>query len=223
LLPDELSTRAVLVTAYVLLIVLGCRRLIRRHDHGLLLHLVVPILVTYTGLTVMRVFYTPRYGAFLLLHMIALLSLGALEVWTLLRRSRTLRALAFLTGAALVVVGMNHTVDETQKFPRENMKLVGTVVDGSGIDEVVTNSKVRAGLDFYLGEERVQAILDPVALIGYLCFRPEPFIFIEHNYGKSPPDTNCLEKRGAIRVHVDQNSRGPVDIWFVEGKPLPVH
>jgi hypothetical protein len=215
LLPPDPAARPVLVIAYLALAALGCRWLLRHHERDVLLHIVLPVAATFVGLTVLGVYYIERFGTFLLMHVLVLLALGVTEIWHLVRRRRVLAALTALAAAALIAVGSMEVVDQTRRLPHENLKVVGELVRGTGIRPVITNTRRRQGLDYYVGSHRLFVQHGDV-LERSLCFGPDPFVFIDHRFGGEPaPDIGCLERRGAIRVHVEQNIRGNVDVWIV--------
>jgi hypothetical protein len=214
LLPGALDQVWLAAVVYVALMAFAVRRLVRKQDHALLGHLVVPLHATFLGLTLLRVWYQERYGVFLLFHVIVLMALGALEAWTVLRPLRPLRLVAAAVAASLLAVGANHAVDQTADAPLEDMQTAAKIVRGSEVDAIFTNSQRPADLDYYLGKSRYTD-LPKAGVQKVLCNWPAPFVFIEHNYGTKPPDTHCLRDRGALRIRVPQHTRGDLAVWFV--------
>lgn len=100
LLPSGLGAGPLVLAIFVVLSVLACRRLWRCEDRILLLHLVAPVAATYLALVVARVWVAPRFGSFLLFHVLVLLALGACELWHLVRGHGALRALVAAAAAA---------------------------------------------------------------------------------------------------------------------------
>jgi hypothetical protein len=218
LLPNRLAVRPLVFAIFVALAALACRRLWRRQDRTLLVNLVAPVVATYLALVLARMAVFPRFGSFLLFHVLVLLALGALEVWHLARQHGALRALVAVAAAASVLVGCRHVGQYTQDQPIENFQQVGQVVRGTGINRIVTNSRRPAGLWFYLGRRRVETVQSPSALTALLCSTAPPLVFVDHLhpvYGGPEPDRTCLRRRGAARVHVNQPERGSIDIWVI--------
>jgi hypothetical protein len=156
----------------------------------------------------------PRFGSFLLFHVLVLLALGAFEVWHLARQRGALRVLVAAAAAVSVLVGFRHVGLYTRAQPVENFQQVGQVVRGTGINRVVTNSTRPEGLWFYVGRPRVETVPSASQLTALLCSTARPVVFVDHHrFSSAEPDLTCLRRRGAARVHVDQQERGSVDIW----------
>jgi hypothetical protein len=222
LLPSWLALQPLVFAIFLALVVLACRRLWRCNDQVLLLNLVAPVVATYLALMVARIVVAPRFGSFLLFHVLVLLALGALEFWQLVRRRHcALRALVAVAAAASVLVGCRHVGQYTQAKPFEDFKHVGEVVRRTGINRVVTNSRRPEGLWFYLGRRRVETVQSASGLTALLCSTAAPLVFVDHRRFAGPePDLTCLRRRGAARVHVNQRGRGSIDVW-VTSRSLP--
>ena len=218
LLPNGLAVRPLVLAIFVALAALACRRLLRCNDQVLLVNLVAPVVAAYLALVVARMAVFPRFGSFLLFHVLVLLALGAVELWHLARHHGTLRALVAVAAAASILVGFRHVGQYTHAGPLEDFQQVGKVVRGTGINRIVTNSRRPAGLWFYLGRRRVEAVQSPTALTALLCSTAAPLVFVDHLhpvYGGPRPDRTCLKRRGATRVHVNQRTRGSIDVWVI--------
>ena len=219
-LPDRLTAGdgldIVLGVVCVVLAGLGAWRLARRGEWALMALLLAPVLGTYVLLVAARVWFIPRFGSFLLVQVVVLFAIGILELWELISsRGLVPRMLAITTATALVLVGATNVVDRARQLPTENFKLASQIVRESGIDNVVTNSRSAAGLWHYLGRQRV-SVREPEALSRQFCRSRDPLVFIDHNYSSTPdPSFACLERRGAVRIHVPQEGRGSMDIWIL--------
>jgi hypothetical protein len=219
---DLLTSHSFVAATYVLFAALGVRWLWRHEQRALLAHLVVPVVGTYLTLTVARFYLKPRFTSFLLFYVIVLLSLGVVELWHVMRHVSVVRPLIWAAIAAVVLVGSKDVIAQTRiqaEVPYENFKFVSQIVNESGIDRVMTNSRASTGLQYYLGSERLKVEdKDKGTLVRSFCYDLGPFIFVDHNgFGSPDPNLTCLRLRGAARVHVHQQARGSMDVWLVSG------
>ena len=197
-----------------LLLLIGALLLWRTRDRMLCALLVVPLLFTYTLLTVGRFHVHERYGSFLLFHALVLAAIAVVGVVRMLPRGVPRYAAGSLAAAAAAVMLVN-TVDRSERYqdlPREDFKRVSEIVRAHGQTKIVTDSTRPDGLRYYLGDENV------TPLAGSICVSP-PAVFVEHPFrGASeppPPDVGCLRRLGETRVRVPQRDRGGhIDIWF---------
>jgi hypothetical protein len=207
-----------LAGACIMLVGLGCRRLWRTGDRALLALVLVPVIATYSAIVAARFYFMSRFGSFLLFHVIVLLALGIVELWDLVRpHGAPFRIASAAVATALIVAGSLNIARQTHDLPYEQFQLAGELIDGSKIERVVTNSVRPAGLQHYLGRERVETV-DTSTLVRLFCFDPGPLVFVaHHNFDAEEPDLSCLRARKAVSVHLVGSRRGSMDIWMLRG------
>jgi molybdate transport system substrate-binding protein len=217
--PAWISEQPALRVMAVVLVALAVRRCWRRAEYVLLSGLIVPVVGVYTVLVAARVYVHPRFASYLLFHVVVLMALGVTEAWTLIGRTSIGRAVAAVAVLLAVMMGVRNAIVDTQSLARapiDNYRLVAQIADGSGIDEVVTNSPRPEGLYFYLGERRVKR-LDPSQLAAVLCDRTRNFAFVDQRTADSPKtDVSCLRERGLAPINAEQRAPGSLDVWLAD-------
>jgi hypothetical protein len=192
-------------------------RCLRRREHVLLASLVAPIIGTYVALVVSRLYVEPRFASYLLFHVVVLLALGVDEAWNLVRGRRLLAPLAALLAVAIIGVGIRNAVVETSDradMPLEDFRVMGQIVEGTDVTPVLTNSRLLQGFDFYLGRGNYGVLLGQTGATFAFCDESRTFVYVAHNWQSSPDfDVDCLERRGATRIHIDQRL-GSFDVWI---------
>jgi hypothetical protein len=193
-----------------------------RGETDLLAHLLVPVASTYLLLGVGRFYVTARFVSFLLANVILLVAIGFTGLLDLVRRLPRGDLAASAALVLLVLAGLPSAVEAGRRAaerPIENAKLVGEIVEGAEVEHVLTNSDRRRVLDYYVPRLRV---LGPFGLSRDFCELRDAFVYIDHDNGSPDPDVSCLVERAAVRVHVDQRSRGSFEVWIVPPSPTGV-
>jgi hypothetical protein len=193
----------------------------RRAGHFLALALVVPPLFTYLTLAVAGIAVQARYGSYLLFHVLLLIATGVAELGGGLARVRALRPVTIVAGLLLAFFACARILDESarrQDLPLENFKDVAEVVDGTGIQAVVTDSSRPAGLRYYIGDDRLR-VLRRTHVERLLCNSSGPLVYIRQPLIPPyvpPADPSCLVSRGATRVRIEQRGYGDlIDVWVI--------
>jgi hypothetical protein len=202
--------------APLLLAVAGAVRLWRRRQRGRLLVLGLPILGSFTLLTVSRVFIADRFVLFLFAPLVLLLSIGALGVLDVASRVRWLRPALVVAAAALALFGCARVIRMTTQWqadPSENYELASRIALGSGVRPIVSNTKRPAGFWVYLGTNGFTQLRTPAALSAALC-GPGPLVFIDEPFRAAPVDASCLRRAGAASIVVPQSTRGHMVVWI---------
>jgi molybdate transport system substrate-binding protein len=216
--PAWISEEPLLGVVAVVLVALAVYRCWRRAEYVLLASLVVPVVGVYAVLVAARFYVEPRFASHLLFHVVVVLALGVTEAWRLTAGASTGRAVAALAVVLMLIVGVHNAIVDTQplaRTPVDNYRLAAQIADGSGVDDVVTNSPRPEGLYFYLGERRVKQ-LAPFQLAATLCDGTRSFAFVDHRTANSPETAVwCLRERGLAPIHVDQRV-GSLDVWLVD-------
>jgi hypothetical protein len=201
----------------------------RRKGVGLALLLVVPPLAMNLGFSVLGLNTEPRHQLILMPYVLILVATGIAEAGTLLARERVLRPVVIAVGVVAVLVLARETIaeEEERALPRENFKAAAEVVEGTGIDTVVTDSIRPTGLQYYLGDEL--QVLPRSEIERLLCDRSRGVVYIQHvplpswfpEY-RVPADVECAVDRDAARVRVPQRGRGfAIDVWIAPGRDRP--
>jgi hypothetical protein len=202
LLPARFAETPLLVAIFGVLVVLGGSWLWRRGDGAVLLQLTVPVVASCPVLLAVGLDVVPRFGSFLLLHVIVMLAMGVVAVWELARRIALLRIVLPIAAMASIVLGSADVIRITRQeatTPYENFERVGDVVRATGIQTVVTNSPRPQGLWYYVGRDRVRVVADESRLGDVLCTTRRPLVFIDHRFRERPEaDSSCLRRRGSL-------------------------
>jgi hypothetical protein len=193
-----------------------------RAGRGLAFALFVPPLFTYLIVGAAGIAVQPRYGSYLLFHVLLLIAAGVAELGGWLARPRALRPVTILVGVLLAFFASSRILDASagrQELPLENFKDVAQVVDGIGIDRVVTDSARPEGLRYYIGDDRLR-VLSPRRVERLVCTGSGPLVYVRQDFlleshGR-PADVGCLERRGATRVRIEQRGYGDfIDVWMI--------
>jgi hypothetical protein len=184
----------------------------------------VPVLFFYTVLTVARFFVAPRFGSFLLFHVILLAAVGIVGLIALLPATlpRAVGVAAGVAAAAFVVLHAARLTDAVHDLPRENFKDVAQIARSAGSGPILTDSVRPTGLQYYLGFDGI-SVLPPEALQDRFCSGGGPYTYIEHPFrgaGDPPtPDLSCLRQRHARVTRIRQRDRGGhIDVWVVPAR-----
>lgn len=217
--PAWISEQPTLRVIAVVLVALAVYRCWRRVEYVLLAGLIVPVVGVYAVLVAARFYVEPRFASYLLFHIVVLLALGVTEAWRFIAGTSTGRAVAALAVVLALIVGVHNAIVDSQplaRAPIDNYRFAAQIADGSGIDEVVTNSPRPEGLYFYLGEHRVKR-LDPFQLAAVLCDGTRNFAFVDHRIPDSPEtDVSCLRERGLAPIKAEQWAPGSLDVWLAD-------
>lgn len=186
-----------------------------RGDRRTAMLLIVPVAVTFAGLTLGRFFVEPRFASPLFFPVALVVALGI--DGTIMRTRDALRpTVAGAWGAAGValVIAVLPAFQEMTGRPIEAFAPAGQLV--STLEgPVVTNSQRPTGLRYYI--DREVSILTGAELEELLCSAEGPFVFIEHPLLAEPVDTACLRARDAHRSRLLQRDRGEhIDVWEVQ-------
>ena len=217
LLPNGLAVRPLVLAIFVALAALACRRLLRCNDQVLLVNLVAPVVAAYLALVVARMAVFPRFGSFLLFHVLVLLALGAVELWTW--RATMAPSEHWSPWPRRRAFGRlpPRRPIHARRAPR------GLPASGEGrarhrnqpdCDQQQTSSgPVVLPRSPASGGGAVAERVDGVAVLHRrtpgLRRPPSP------RHGGPRPDRTCLKRRGAARVHVNQRTRGSIDVWVI--------
>lgn len=232
LAPDASSRVLFAVTGVVL--ALGALRSMRieRGGWGLVAHLVVPVGLTFTTLTVLQLFVMHRFASFVLFHVLALAAFGltgllegAERLWGA-RATPESERLTALPAVLLVIVALVAFARfwpesvEVGHVPREGYREAAAIVNTlDDIDRVVVNSRSISGFGYYLDRDRLQVEfpsgdeLEPV-----VCGDPAPFVYIDFRLHTRNGDVDCLEERASAPIVIQQRSGGPegwMRVWIV--------
>ena len=206
--PDILLAAGVLVGLAALG---GLGLLAWRRDPLLLAHVLVPPVVVIGLLQLTGFFTTPRFLSFMLPHYAVMLGLGAAELGRLFG-SRTARRAVGALGSAVLVVLLGAIVVEAahdQRVPLENPARAAEVIDGAGVQTVLTNTRRRLpGLQYYVGRGRVRSV--GAVLPEAACGRAAPFAVVWYREEGPGMDLSCLERRGARPIHIPSRARPQV-------------
>jgi hypothetical protein len=203
------------------IILVGGIMLWRTGERMLTALVAMPLLWTYSVLTVARFTVEPRFSSFLLFHTIVLAACGVTGLIGAIPAG-SIRRIAIAGAAGVCAFALVHAVgmaDDLHDLPHENFKEAAEVARSSGATQVLTDSTRPTGLQYYLGVANVVQ-LPAAELQRRFCSVGEGFVYIDHpfrNEGEEPPpDVGCLERRGADFVRVRQLDRGGrIDVWTV--------
>lgn len=207
-----------LVALAYALVAPGAWRLHRAGERALLGVLAAPVVITYFGLTLMRVHVAPRFTSYLLVHLLALVAVGVPAIARAVAPQRPAAASLAVVAVVAVALGTIGSVRHATwvlHAPIEAVADAGKVVNGSGITPVLTNSTRPEGLRWYV-HARVHRSAG-ADLHRALCSRAGPYVFV-HEPFRAPPveGLGCLDARGALRVRLSQRLRGGhIDVWLV--------
>jgi hypothetical protein len=203
------------------LIALGAVVLWRAHGLRLLVLITMPLLLTFTALSVTGVFVVDRFLSHLLPAVAVLMAVAIAAIGSALWRTRLLRGVVVVLGSVLALSGLMQVIDLNSRWvavPFEDMKQVGAIVNQSGVEPVVTNSSAPDGLLFYIGEDIRRLSVDELRAL--FCDRAATFVYVDHPLRSIRPDTECLYARRAAKVRVNQRGRGGfLDVWIVPPPP----
>jgi hypothetical protein len=187
------------------LVVLAIIALWLREDGGLALLLVLPPLFFNLAFSIGDINTEPRHQLLLLPHVLVLVAIGIVELGGLVARVRVLKPVV-IAGGVIAVMALSNAVfmeQHPRSLPFENFKEVANVVDGVGIDPVVTDSVRPEGLRYYLEDDLIE--LEPEEVESMLC-GGSPLIYIRHLHRhESPASLDCVWGTDAVRVRVMQS------------------
>ena len=206
------------------LVVWAAVALVRRGERDLALNLLLPPLVMNVAFWLLDAPPEGRFQLVLLPYVLTLVSLGLVELGRALARARPLRPVVVGVAIVLAVWLSGRTIgrEEVGKaVPVEDPKGAAAVVEGTGIDRVITDSIRPQGLRFYLGD-RLRAT-GPQEVERITCRTRRPLIYVRHLpldpadlFLYDPAPLACLRKRDALRVRVPQRLRGEtIDVWIL--------
>jgi len=234
LLSSALTAGAVAIPDWAYLVVLALAlfavwALWRRGDLGLALLLLVPVVVFNLSFAVLDLTTVDRHQLPLLTHFLVLVAVGVVELGRMVSRYAVLRAAAAALGVVAALGLAREVVLENERrrsVPLENFAEVASVVRGTQIGEVVTDSVRPEGLRYYIGHHVAE--LDPEAVEAMLCDSRREFVYIRHlplapgtpGYVQ-PSRLKCAKERGATRVRVPQRGGrgGWIDVWIIRNPP----
>jgi hypothetical protein len=198
------------------LVGLGVFRLWRRHERTLLLHLVAPVIFTYLVFFAARAFVLQRAGSFLLFHVIVLLGIGVSELWVIVQRYASLRLATAVVMTAAFVVGIGHVLDQTDTtaHPARDLRAVGEIVRGTGIDPVIYDASGGAPVVQYYADHVVHK-KSAEELLRMICFGSRRVLFVQHLHLTAPVQ-RCWTQRHATFIHLPEYL-----IWTVPAVPSP--
>jgi hypothetical protein len=98
--------------------------------------------------------------------------------------------------------------------PIEAFREASLVVEGAGVETVISDSRRPFGIQRYL--PAVVIAEDEAETQFLICSADPPFAFIDHDHIREwPPPTECLVERGGVPVQFDQRRRGTIRVWIV--------
>jgi hypothetical protein len=197
----------------------GAALLWRSGERMLCALLIAPLLLSYTALTIARVFVEPRFVSFLVLHTLVLAACGVIGLIALMPARWASAALAAgaTVAAAFAVLHTVRAADQLHDLPSENFKEAAAVARREGASQVLTDSPRPQGLQYYLGTDNVVQ-LPADQLQELFCTSRKPLVYVNQPFrgaGEPPPaDVSCLRRRHARMVRVRQRERGGhLDVW----------
>jgi hypothetical protein len=207
----------------LLLALVGGIALWRRRERELLLLLVATTWFPFIIAAVTRITLFDRFVTYVLPFLFVLIAVGVIALVETVSARRSVGVFAAVAVSAFGLFGLLRFSDlnsEWVALPWENAKTVGAIVDNADVERVLTNSRRRAVLDYYIGEDRLEA-LEGTQLNDELCSARGSLAFINHPiYGATPADTDCLARKGATMVRVNQRGRGGgFDVWLLGSRP----
>jgi hypothetical protein len=185
----------------------------RTRERALLANLLVPVFGTYLALVVGRFYVQPRFASYLLLHVVAVLGVGAQAVWDSFRRVTSMRAVAAALLVAVAVVGtarIAHLVEQQAKLPWENYRYIAETAAGTGVEKVLTDSTHPVPFYYYLGRDRVVWLRQPAMNRREFCKVKQRFMFVDDTYHREHVNLRCLQRRRAQVLKVPQQSDPPI-------------
>lgn len=196
--------------------------LVRRDETSIVLHLVLPSILTFAFFAARGTRIFDRYVAYLFIHVAVLLALGLVAAVALLMGRRFLKqtGVAVLTVlASFAVIEFVRDTDELLTLPRENYEEAAAVVTRSDVSgPILTNDGVPYPFRYYLGSHanRLQD-LDTPQLEEAVCSLEGPGVFIDYPIRARrrdvPPDLSCIETWDAIRITIPQRA-GSEPSWI---------
>ena len=192
-------------------------------ERDLLLLLAAAILLPYVIAAIAQLNLQNRFVSFLLPYLAVLIAVGVVALVGSLAARRRLLIGVVVALSAFGLFGLWRFSDLNSEWvaePWEDAKTVGAIVDNADVERVVTNSRRRVVLDYYIGEDRLED-LQGAQLNDELCSATGSLAFINHPiYGATPADTDCLVRKGATMVRVNQRGRGGgFDVWLLGSRP----
>jgi hypothetical protein len=211
--PHGLLNQAGTFVVIVGLATVAAVRLWRSRERALLANLLVPVFGTYVGLVVGRFYVQPRFASYLLLHVVALLGVGAQAIWDAFRRVTPARAVAAVLLVAVAVAGtarITHLVDQQADLPWENYRFIAEVANATHVEKVLTDSTHPVPFYYYLGRDRVVWLRQPAVNRRRFCKVKRRFMFVHDTYHREPVNLRCLRRRRAVVLRVPQQTDPPI-------------
>jgi hypothetical protein len=207
----------------LMLVALGVRALARRG--GLTwTHVTLPVLITYTLITIARYRVASRFTSYLLVYAVLALALGGADIWRLARNVPRGRPVAAAVAALLALSGARAVVDQTRaqtRTPWENARFVADVSHRTPSSPVVAEIGGSPALLYYLGSKLELVSPTFMTTKKYCDVRRAFVLVIERPRSAQGPDPGCLVVRHARHLRAPQQIASPIghrdiyDIWLV--------
>jgi hypothetical protein len=190
-----------------------------RRERMLVLVLLAPVPGTYLLLEVASAKYAPRFGAFALLPLLALASLGLATIFRVLGHASRARLVMPILVVCLSLVVLGRFVHYAAAFsedPYEAAKSAGQIVKGAEQTNpgrpIVANYAL-AAFNSYVSPDHVRT-LSGADLVHMFCTFTGSFIYLEHGATRTLPDTSCLTQRNATQIALPER-REKESVWLV--------
>jgi Dolichyl-phosphate-mannose-protein mannosyltransferase len=220
---SSLVARVAVLLVVVILVALGVRVLAKRG--GLRwTHITLPILITYTFITIARYRVSSRFTSYLLVYAVLVFALGGAEIWRLARNVPRGRPVAAAVAALLALSGARAVVDQTRaqtRTPWENARFVADVSHRTPSWPVIAKNGGSAALPYYVGSQL--RLVGPTFMTTkkYCDMRRAFVLVIERPRDTPAPDVGCLVARRARHLRAPQQIASPIghrdlyDVWLV--------
>ena len=204
--------------ASAVVVALGVAELWGRRERPLAALLLVPSLATFLLIEIAAK-YTPRFGSFAILPLIALAAVGLAGVGLRIARFRGLGAVVVVAFAVLSLLVLGRFVQFAGTYsqvPFEAGNTAAEIVDGfdppNGRVPIIANDPFGT---FGIYSAPRPSLAAPVSvLVRAFCTYPGRLVYLEQDKAPPYPSTACLTRRGAWRIEVPQH-RAPLWVWLV--------
>jgi Dolichyl-phosphate-mannose-protein mannosyltransferase len=220
---NGLVARFAVLLAVMILVALGVRVLAKRGGF-LWAHMTLPVLITYTFITVARYRVASRFTGYLLVYAVFVFALGGAEVWRLARNVPRGRPVAAAVAALLALSGAQAVVDQTRaqtRTPWENARFVADVSHRTPSWPVIAENRGSAALPYYVGS-KLQLVGPTFMTTKKYCRVRRAFVLVIERPRDAPaPDVGCLVARRARHLRAPQQIASPIghrdiyDVWLV--------
>jgi len=179
--------------------------------------LVIPVVFTYAVLSAANFLILNRFVLFLLVPLAVLLGLGLTWPVALTPPRTWLRRVAagVVVGLTLLAAYRGIALNEDwNRLPRERYRDAAALARQSGLRPILTNNAAAHGFYWYLGRRNVQYLPQP-SLEHVFCEAKGSFVFLSRASVEESVSTECLRRRHAKTVRLEERRGGWIDVWTV--------